>query len=346
MAVRVLNKRRKISRKSVQQLPAEILVQIASKLPVTSILQCFQRNKDGFNNIISDPLFPLLFHNDYTSSQNTSIFAYDACTNTSTLIDYDHYNHHLTEFRINDFDYVYRLEKNTSRTILSNCNVVGNSCNGWLLVCLLLNYQNSVSASLRLVNPITRSCVLLPEAPYALAWQDPKYGFGYASKTGLLKVVKLYHQPHTAKITTQVLTVCDEDNNNSTWEVMDTECSVELSSIQSEAVALNGALHWLVADNNLILRFDLDEEKFKFIPSPYTIKTCDENSNKTVSYLGVLNGLLCVGTACGSTIDKGMEIWVMKDYGIDKSWTCFTLIDYFDINTERFLLIPDLKNGK
>ncbi|XP_021775756.1 F-box protein CPR30-like [Chenopodium quinoa] len=186
---------------------------------------------------------------------------------------------------------------------------------------------NSFSASLRLVNPITRRCLVLPQAPYALAWRDLNYGLGYSSKTGLFKVVRLYHRQGSAKITAEVMTVRDE--GDCAWEVMDTEWSIGITSIRGKPVVLNGALHWLVNYDNLILRFDIDQEKLVI-----------------VSHLGILDGLLCVGAPCGLAIDdKSAEIWVMKEYGIEKSWTCFTIIDGLDINGQ-FVLFLEIKDGK
>uniref|UniRef100_A0A803MXU5 F-box associated domain-containing protein n=1 Tax=Chenopodium quinoa TaxID=63459 RepID=A0A803MXU5_CHEQI len=112
---------------------------------------------------------------------------------------------------------------------------------------------------------------------------------------------------------------------------MDTKCSIGL--IRSKAVALNGALHWLV-DDNLILRYDLDENKFEFVPKIMVV----------VSYLGVLDGMLCVGSS--TTDGKAVEVWVMKEYGVEKSWTRFTIIHELDVNNASFQLIPELKDGK
>uniref|UniRef100_A0A803KUD9 F-box associated beta-propeller type 3 domain-containing protein n=1 Tax=Chenopodium quinoa TaxID=63459 RepID=A0A803KUD9_CHEQI len=197
-------------------------------------------------------------NNDYTnnSSKNTTFLAYNG---VATLIDYIPDDHLINEFRFYDLDF---------REIVA-------SCNGFVQF-LVRNSSRPYSwlDTLRLVNPITRRCLVLHEEMYTFPWPDLDCGLGYGSKTGLLKVVRLgYRHGLSAKITAEVMTVRDE--GDCAWKVMDTEL-FGFTSIRSKPVVLNGALHWLVDCDNLILRFDIDKEKFDFISSPCTSNTPSE----------------------------------------------------------------------
>jgi F-box interacting protein len=86
----------------------------------------------------------------------------------------------------------------------------------------------------------------------------------------------------------------------------------------SSSASLNGAFHWLVTLSGLpitssaLLAFDLATKKFR----EYTILVqLDEDS--VVGFV-VLRGCICICTNVYVTLK---DVWVIKEYGLDNTWT-------------------------
>ncbi|KAK7854723.1 f-box protein [Quercus suber] len=90
------------------------------------------------------------------------------------------------------------------------------------------------------------------------------------------------------------------------------------SEYQSFCDSLNGALHWLVRPHNnttFICHFDIENEQFKPFPGP----PVQDLSRIRHMHLGVSGGFLYL---CEKFFTSySVEIWVMKDYGVEQSWT-------------------------
>lgn len=92
--------------------------------------------------------------------------------------------------------------------------------------------------------------------------------------------------------------------------------------IQSSGVCINGVIHWIVGTGKLRLRLedcfviyalDVESECFQEFPLPRgTFHT-----GKVELELGVLQGCLTVNACYKNTI----SVWVMKEYGVEQSWT-------------------------
>ncbi|KAL4581439.1 hypothetical protein LXL04_017654 [Taraxacum kok-saghyz] len=77
---------------------------------------------------------------------------------------------------------------------------------------------------------------------------------------------------------------------------------------------LNGHGHWIIKDHEHLYAFDYDDETFKFLPSPPVETAEDSKFNRRT--LTVVKDCLC---QC-AIFDSHLTIWVMKEYGIKKSW--------------------------
>ncbi|KAF7146087.1 hypothetical protein RHSIM_Rhsim04G0210700 [Rhododendron simsii] len=82
---------------------------------------------------------------------------------------------------------------------------------------------------------------------------------------------------------------------------------------------LNGAPHWFARGSTdiearyfRIACFDVMEEKFKEVPTP--MYEVESNFFK----VGVMDGCLC---AVDSRLESHLNVWVMKEYGVEESWT-------------------------
>ncbi|XP_065625015.1 F-box protein CPR1 [Quercus suber] len=122
------------------------------------------------------------------------------------------------------------------------------------------------------------------------------------------------------------------DPHNNDYKVLrvmtdDVKFEVKVYSLRSQswkkieerwnAKSLNGAVHWLVGDRGVLdqeslLAFDLATEKFLLYTMPFPL-----NLYYSDRHLEVLGGYICVIEIYMFTND----VWLMKEYGVESSWT-------------------------
>ncbi|KAG6420500.1 hypothetical protein SASPL_117031 [Salvia splendens] len=190
---------------------------------------------------------------------------------------------------------------------------ISNSCNGIVLV---------MSDPLVLWNTFSREYVTLPncstemQAPFE-SYSKVAYGFGYDSESDDYKVVRVAEFRH--KIThiwmaseTKIYSL-----RSKSWRRIG-DFPYALPFLRGNwRVHLNGVMHTLVEDPEefeaaaVIMAFNLRTEKHTpiMLPSEIRIRGVDVS-------LDVLDGCLCV--VCTSR--HRVVIWVMKEYGVRKSW--------------------------
>ncbi|MED6148337.1 hypothetical protein PIB30_052244 [Stylosanthes scabra] len=88
------------------------------------------------------------------------------------------------------------------------------------------------------------------------------------------------------------------------------------AAASSPGYYLNGAIHW-DASSDSILAFDMIERQFFDIPLPEPLA-----KDYMSCCLELLGGFLCL---CVWNESKKTEIWVMKEYGVQSSWTVFSI---------------------
>lgn len=212
------------------------------------------------------------------------------------------------------------------------------SCDGLLLA-------EDKDDKMFVLNPVTREIREVPDSPFFL---DPTgsfimHGFGYDSVNDDYKIVTVsrYDTENGFGFNTD-----DEDDSDYCPEMLVNVYSMKTGTWKrapsspyychcvSSGVFLNGCIHWLgevgtlQSPDFIIVAFDLVEEKFKEMPRPGSLT----HENVYSSRLLVLNGCLC---AFG---DGGSSVWVMKEYGVEESWTSFTISDLILDNHETRLL--------
>ena len=188
------------------------------------------------------------------------------------------------------------------------------SCNGFLLV--------SLGSSVFLWNPSTRVSVeVLKYKSLALRYDDRVMSaLCYDSSTDDYKVV---------------IGLMDETIRG--WYVCHAETPVKFCSLRKKRWAevdfrytltsgsnygpvVNGNQHWLSEREDryekTVIYFDGGCDKFSEVPLPEQYKI----QAKVVGGLGKLDG--CLALALCDEVG-GIELWVMKDYGVKESWTSF-----------------------
>ncbi|OIS97377.1 PREDICTED: F-box/kelch-repeat protein At3g06240-like [Nicotiana attenuata] len=93
--------------------------------------------------------------------------------------------------------------------------------------------------------------------------------------------------------------------------------------IGGSGILVNGALHWLARKSpdysSVIVAFYLCDEKFLELPVPNAL----DNNNFVLCDLVAFRGCLCM--LLNDTEENKIEFWMMKEYGLEESWTKFRI---------------------
>ncbi|XP_026444622.1 F-box protein At3g07870-like isoform X1 [Papaver somniferum] len=218
------------------------------------------------------------------------------------------------------------------------------SCNG--LICLSVNskYKNIVygydgdqigykysDEPSYVCNPITREYVNLPRV--SIDEKKSKHGvyivrgFGYYRPTNEYKVVRITYFGNTNyppyKGKVEVYTLGSDSGWRSAGEVN----YLLLSSFYSPSVCVDGALHWFQKGLSKIVVFDLGVEEFYLYPSPAGI------TGK--AKLCVIKGFLCVLDICLCP-----DLWFLEKNEKTGSWRIVFSTQCID-NTTNILTITE-----
>ncbi|XP_076903064.1 F-box protein CPR1-like [Bidens hawaiensis] len=297
-------------------IPPDVLAQILSHLPVTSLLR-FRSVSKPFRTLIDSPYLTHLHltHSDQTNSNGNLIFGG---------------NRTLCYLNLDSPTYTITKTHNPLYFAILETVVLG-SCNGVLCLC-----TTEPDNEIAFWNPVVRKFAKtrLPPAKCleGLGRGICVKGFGYDCRNDDYKVVRLVQY-------------CSLFN-----ELLHSK--LEVFSLKSEAwrdvgdfpyflrnrfylnVYANGCLHWLVSRNGhrrdlnvdvLIAAFDLTTEEVRFVPKPDYHEKAEVN-------LGTLGGCLCMVCNYPKT---NVEVWVMKRYGVMDSWN--KLISTADVKIIREL---------
>ena len=291
----------------MERLPRDIILDILSKLPVTSLVQ-FRFVCRGWRMLAQDPLLPSM-HLSRTAQENPCLILH---------CDYPIRNQ-LSFLDISSSD---NREKETVRKLstpfwdsMPEFEVVG-SCNG--LLCLADSlYKDAVYV----YNPFTRDYKQLPKS-MQYPDQEVVFGFGFHPMTEVYKVVKIvYYRNGYGRLSQLRRFTCSQSEvqvltlgRSPTWRSLG-KVAYQLDRWPSEAL-VSGRLHWVTRPKRYVTRFiasfDLADEQFREVPKP----NCGGLSRSNYHLL-VLKG--CLSAAVYRSNGK-LEIWVMKEYDVKESW--------------------------
>ncbi|KAB1208690.1 hypothetical protein CJ030_MR6G006731 [Morella rubra] len=170
------------------------------------------------------------------------------------------------------------------------------------------------------------------------------YGFGFHPSTKEYKVVRIVEQECVLCNLGRFELSLDQSVKVFTlgtyaWRIK--RNSPYLLRMQPSEALVNGALHWLgqpkLRHTQIIVSFDLAEEIFCQVPSP----NC--RLDMLDSRLLVLGGCLSLAI---NTDKRRIDIWLMKNYSIQESWTKEFTINFETSPLESIRPLCLLKNGK
>ncbi|XP_026395988.1 F-box protein At3g07870-like [Papaver somniferum] len=259
----------------MDSLPTDILVELLSRVPVESILECKLVCK-RFGTLTRGSEFTKMHLRRQLQVEEPCLFF--ACrismSGNRTLL----FNGGQVSDRISvDEKYIYnqnlkRVYHPRMHNNVSYNHLVG-SCNG--LVCAF-QHHHSVIDPIYICNPLTREYVYLPQlvepdlgrvkGGEVYMYGRIACGFGYVKSTDEYKVVRIrYKNNGFADGNVEVYTL----GSGRGWRALGTV----LYGLEKSGTYANDAIYWISYDK--VVAFDLANEEFRFLPVPPYMKNRD-----------------------------------------------------------------------
>jgi F-box interacting protein len=302
----------------MEDLPGNVIADILLTLPVKTIIHCKCVCKNWYGYVSES-----YFVNLHLSRSPAGVMIHHNCQPVSfrdSRVDEPGVLKWLEIEREGDdtrlhHDPVTSVDLNLEPTFHNTSLLQVGSVNG--LVCLwqYFNYHDNTY----ICNPITREYMILSRQRYYREEQYATivYGFGVGLLTKEYKVIRIFQtdlQPYLTSVRPRLIEAEIYTLGTGQWRSLG-HVPYWITEFQNGPF-LNGCVHWTFRDEPSpegFYAFDFDKETFQLFPSPpYE----ERHGNIRWQSLGVLKGCLC---QCDSSAVK-FTIWVMKEYGIKKSW--------------------------
>ncbi|OVA09860.1 F-box domain [Macleaya cordata] len=323
-------------------LPDDIIVNIFSRLPVKSILR-FRCVCKPWCKLFKSPNFVKMHLNHGVEKEKFSLILID---NEVLMYSMDYYDSSLTSstyYEAVEIDYPFKS--------LGNEVHIRGACNG--LLCI---EPRRVKGELICIwNPSTKEYkeIPMPEdekfpSHLDIDHSEISYGFGYDCNIEDYKLVRVMNFYGIDNDGEKVFYGCEVKVftlGSNSWKHIP---SIYPYDIYFDGVLVNGALHWRATPwiggskgADAIVSFDIGHERLTEV-SP--LVSLDDKFYKTV---GVVGGCLCI---FAQSYNVGIEVWVMKDYGVRESWTkLFTIAQQSILGSRAYKYLSpmqSLKNGE
>ncbi|XP_071724016.1 F-box protein CPR1-like [Rutidosis leptorrhynchoides] len=315
-------------------LPRELITEILSRLPVKS-LHRFRCVSKPFRNEIDSRNFV-----NYHLSQLLN-------TNLSHVF--------------NDLDIIntFELESLDDNPMTRESDISIDPlgfCNG-LLYFLPTTSLYQKTPKIVLFNPTTREHRILHDSGLKKKFHRINYcyGFGYGSVTEDYKVVMICSSNKRLINRSNKILIMLYSFKLSCWMIVENDYIPFSFWVQhNSAPFISSNIHFRVTPKSIInttmnhmaiAGFDLADEQFNFVPLPMI-------SGETRFNMAVLRGCLCVTSSWCGTINH--DIWILKEYEVNQSWTKLLSIRLISANVPRgswetncpaFIPIAYSKNG-
>ncbi|XP_026410212.1 F-box protein At3g07870-like [Papaver somniferum] len=317
--------------KGLNSLPEGIILDILTRVPTESVLDCKLVYKP-WRDLIGDPSFSQLHFNLLDSADDSGKLSFIilSCENMDTFdpgmedLYYTEYDENCHE---TPFSRKMRMHLNPEfkkYSFVGSCN--GLICFGPWFDCLTsYNVSKFHYGPVYICNPVSKEHIILPNFEGVYKWS----GFGYSHSTNEYKVVRICLDSDEPNFgIPQVYTV----GSGNGWRNL-REMDMELKNIQivifCAGMFANEALHWVNKDKKRFLAFHLADEKFSELPLP----PCGvQNLCPTLGVLGDFLSAYKFNDTYGGVGD--CEIWLLKknkdnNYN-DLSWSKEFRFDSFD----------------
>ncbi|PIA58675.1 hypothetical protein AQUCO_00500548v1 [Aquilegia coerulea] len=192
-------------------------------------------------------------------------------------------------------------------------------------------------------NPATQEFVKLPDVTvppieFKKAHEPVLAGFGFDYSSKKYKVVQLFQSNPPIKAEARVFIL-----GSKSWRRL--ENVPNLYYFRSSCTSINNSLHWLT--NDCVLTFDLASENFGFIAFPQFPEL--GRWGPRLFYIMNLGDYLSISD---DSYDDHLDLWIMKEYHVEESWTKLIVMKTFAIDGgmqarfSKMLPISLWKNGE
>ncbi|KAE9456306.1 hypothetical protein C3L33_11803, partial [Rhododendron williamsianum] len=264
---------------SIFYIPSTILMEILSKLPISTICNC-KCVCSYFRNLISDPQFSQLI----LSRSSPSLLLCSNDSRESSLYSIESINTCDVE---SDIDDDICIPSSTLLKFYPGCDgpaeglEVLSSCNG--LICF--HWPRTCNPYV-ICNPVINEYVIVPQIEKR-GFDQCSSGFGFCSGTNQYKVLRLLYRRTGFGVTGKIKLEAEINTlGTNLWR----RVGDALSCLHwyPSGCFLNGALHWM-------LGVSLEQIKIGVLKDGLSI------FHRPINYM--------------------LDIWVMKDYAAQESWT-------------------------
>ncbi|KAL7156007.1 hypothetical protein ABFS83_03G113900 [Erythranthe nasuta] len=286
-------------------IPPEIVIDILSRLPIRTIAEC-KCVCSSWRDLLQTAEFA---HTHLSKSVAGLIFGFKWDFLNLKILEF--VDERGLDFESHDLHYSLLTKFNSSMGFNQRFELL-SSANGLLFT----RFLNPNPNPLFICNPITREYIQIPSTENSL-YRNPAvitYGFGVSRKTRRYKLVRVLHEYEDYSFEKITNSGCHVYTlGTGIWRSVGYAPPFE-NFKRINGLFLNGNLHWLVdiTDASLcIICFDLETEVFStFSPPRY--------SEKYAVVISALGDCLCV---CDNSSEDDVVVWLMKEYGDEKSWT-------------------------
>lgn len=285
--------------RSISALPIQNLVDILSRLPFKTIFSCMCVCKK-WKDLILAPEFAKLHHTRAPASLILRSHRHGRRRRPRSLC--------LLDLEASDIcspDAAVKLSPDFGFPT-GNFEIV-NTCNG--LICIRhFHSPNDIS----ILNPLVGEYITLPltkkkHKSYVFSW------FGHSPKTDEYKVIQFVQQP--SKLEAEIHTL-----GKGTWTSIHGGALSPPIDMRCHNAFVGGCLHWIVNDpskSEFIYCLEFGRELFQPVSAPPHLGPNDKDRTGDMM-LGVLGGCLYF---FDYPLGDSFDIWVMKQYGVQESWT-------------------------
>lgn len=195
------------------------------------------------------------------------------------------------------------------------------SCNG--LLCLSLSYLGS---NIFLWNPATRQYKNVPEPEISVPQGKRRHsvclGFGFDPNANDYKVVRFLCYKGLKPSVQPVQKVEVYSKIRDSWRENNVGLQFKVTESSSPTAVVSGGIHWMATGSDyseVIACFVMGREVFEemSLPDSYGIGGTDIGKQLAV----VKDCLAVVVYPLRGDVNKGIDVWVMKEYGVKESWT-------------------------
>ncbi|XP_059294870.1 F-box/kelch-repeat protein At3g23880-like [Lycium ferocissimum] len=283
--------------------PEEIIVDILSRLPVSSLLR-FKCASKFWKTLISGPCFKAKHCNHAKNNKKLLICqVFSAVSSTSIL-----YSASLSSGRL-----VGDVQELGSPSNHIRCGYhILCCCDGLSLLLSARDHHHF------LWNPSTNESVVLPSPEFPMV-HTSTYGMGYDSISDDYKILKIAKSSYDA-VPSKIFAL-----KSGSWRIIDNHPHAFHNKVsgRDSLAFLRGTFHWISEDylsKYFMVSFNISNEVYGEIPLPEGIGNIP-HMGYLIHGVSVLEGMLCAYCTFKNKEAGTFKLWVMKDYGVKESWT-------------------------